>query len=56
MMKKGSKAAIVCCSNGQSLANKNKMEQLKNTLDQLGMIPVFSDYIYEKILFSAGLQ
>lgn len=47
-MEIGSKAAIVCCSNGQSRFNKDKIEKLENTLFRLGIVPVFSEHIYEE--------
>lgn len=47
-MKKGNKVAIVCCSNGQNVAYSDKIEQLKNSLEKIGLFPVFSDYIYAK--------
>lgn len=46
-MKRGNKAAIVCCSNGQPYTNKAKFGQLKDTLRQVGLVPIFSDFIYE---------
>lgn len=45
-MKKGDKVALVCCSNGQSTASKEKMQKLYETLQQIGLEPVWSDYIY----------
>lgn len=47
-MQKGSKVAIVCCSNGQKQSYREKLELLKNTLLQLGLVPVFGDYIFER--------
>lgn len=47
-IKKGSKVAIVCCSNGQRQSDKERIEHLKNTLLKLGLVPVFGDYIFEK--------
>jgi muramoyltetrapeptide carboxypeptidase LdcA involved in peptidoglycan recycling len=47
-MKKGDKVGIVCCSNGQPQANREQLHKLEETLLQIGLIPVFSDYIYEK--------
>ncbi len=47
-IKKGSKVAVVCCSNGQRQSDKAKIEHLKNTLLKLGLVPVFGDYIFEK--------
>lgn len=48
MIKKGSKIALVCCSNGQVFSNKEKLKKLHNTLVKLGLEPVWSDYIYAK--------
>lgn len=48
MIKKGSKVALVCCSNGQVLSNKTKLRRLHNTLIEMGLEPVWSDYIYAK--------
>ncbi|MDO4336923.1 MAG: LD-carboxypeptidase [Eubacteriales bacterium] len=45
---KGNRAAIVCCSNGQPQVQKERLHRLKNTLLHLGLIPVFSEYIYER--------
>ena len=47
-MKKGDKAAIVCCSNGQAATSETTIKKLQNTLEQIGIIPVFSTFIYEK--------
>lgn len=48
MIKKGSKVALVCCSNGQVLSNKEKLKKLQDTLEKMGLDPVWSDYIYVK--------
>ena len=42
------KVGIVCCSNGQKISYKDKLETLKNTLEAMHMETVFSNYIYEK--------
>ena len=47
-MEYGSKVGIVCCSNGQKAYYNDKLKILNDTLCQLGLIPVFSNYIYEK--------
>lgn len=44
----GDNVAIVCCSNGQSLSKKKEIEHLKVILQEMGLIPVFSKYIYQK--------
>lgn len=48
MLRAGDKIGIVCCSNGQKQIYSDKIEYLKNTLIDIGLHPVFSDYIYEK--------
>lgn len=47
-VKKGDKAAIVCCSNGQPSSYKDKINRLGDILARLDLVPVFSDHIYEK--------
>ena len=48
MLKSGDKVGIVCCSNGQKTTYEEKIKRLENTLIEIGLQPVFSDYIYEK--------
>lgn len=48
MIEKGQKVGIVCCSNGQKTSYYEKIESLKNILISLGLVPIFSDFIYEK--------
>ena len=47
-MQKGEKVGIVCCSNGQKTSYRGKIDLLCSTLEKLGVVPVLSDYIYEK--------
>lgn len=47
-MNKGDKVGIVCCSNGQKSSYCEKIGILCNTLEEMGLVPVFSAYIYEK--------
>lgn len=47
-MKNQLKTAVVCCSNGQPTENKSKVELLKNKLENLGLNPIFSDFIYKR--------
>lgn len=47
-MQKGDKVGIVCCSNGQKNSYREKIALLRDTLENIGLVPVFSDYIYEK--------
>lgn len=48
MLKVGSKAGIVCCSNAQKREYREKINYLEKTLRSMGLQPVFSDYIYER--------
>ncbi len=48
MMKKGDRIGIVCCSNGQKQSYIEKIKYLETALIELGLLPVFSDCIYEK--------
>lgn len=53
-LKKGSKAAIVCCSNAQPHSYLDKINLLCDTLRRIGLAPVLSPYIYEKISVFGG--
>lgn len=48
------KVGIVCCSNGQKRANEEDIKILESTLLDIGIQPVFSDYIYEREGVSCG--
>ena len=57
MLKCGDKIAIVSCSNGQKCVYKEKIDYLELTLKDMGLQPIFSDYIYEKEdVFSGSAQ
>lgn len=53
-MRQGDKVAIVCCSNGQKSADKSKINELSKILQDIGLIPVFSDFIYAEDFVFAG--
>ena len=55
MFKCGDKIGIVCCSNGQKTTYAEKIKHLENTLINIGLQPVFSDYIYEKESIFSGI-
>lgn len=48
MLKNGDKIGIVCCSNGQISSYKPKIDMLCETLKTIGLIPICSNYIFEK--------
>lgn len=54
MLRYGDKIGIVCCSNGQKRTYSEKIKFLENTLKDIGLQPVFSDYIYEKENIMSG--
>lgn len=48
-MKPGDKIGIVCCSNGQAVSNREKLEKLHLVImNEIGLIPEWSSCIYEK--------
>ena len=53
MLNRGDKIGIVCCSNGQKQYYADKIKSLETTLREMGLQPVFSAYIYERMC-SAG--
>lgn len=55
MFKYGDKIGIVCCSNGQKCTYAEKIKRLENTLIDIGLQPVFSNYIYEKESIFSGI-
>lgn len=48
MLKVGDKIGIVCCSNGQRRDYREKIKKLESTIVEIGLVPIFSKYIYEK--------
>ena len=46
MISHGAKIGIVCCSNGQEREYAPKIGQLTEVLNEMGLHPVFSNYIY----------
>lgn len=54
MLKAGSKAGIVCCSNARKKKHGAEIKYLEKTLLSMGLLPVFSDYIYERDDLSGG--
>lgn len=44
----GDRVAVVCCSNGQTYKNEDKIRLLGDVLQRQGLSPVFSSHIYRK--------
>lgn len=53
-MVKGAKVGIVCCSNGQLKEYQESVEMLEKVLLDMGLISVFSDYIYARDSIYSG--
>ena len=47
-MKRREKVAIVACSNGLAEIQKQKVDELQNTLMGIGKIPILSNFLYAK--------
>ena len=47
-LEKGSRVGLVCCSNGQKPGWKGKLVELGCVLRELGLEPVYSEYIFER--------
>ncbi|MBB6698151.1 S66 family peptidase [Clostridium algidicarnis] len=53
-LKNGDKIGIVACSNGQPLSYKTKIEELLKVITEIGLIPVCSNFIFEKYSVFSG--
>jgi muramoyltetrapeptide carboxypeptidase LdcA involved in peptidoglycan recycling len=53
-MERGSKVAIVCCSDGQPLSQEHRINKLIEVLKQIGLEPVCSEYMYERFSVFGG--
>jgi muramoyltetrapeptide carboxypeptidase LdcA involved in peptidoglycan recycling len=53
-LKQGDKVGIVGCSNALSISSKTKIDELLRTIESLGLIPLCSDFIYEKYSIFSG--
>lgn len=54
MIEKGSKIAIMVCSNGQQESYKDKINHLLTQIRQIGFEPVCSDFLYERDSYFSG--
>ena len=46
MLNNGDKIALVVCSNGKNIEDKDRLEKLKSILVEMGLVPIFTKYIY----------
>ena len=47
MLKVNDKIALVVCSNGKNIEDKDRLEKLESILVEMGLVPVFTKYIYK---------
>ena len=47
MLNKNDKIALVVCSNGKNIEDKERLEKLESILVVMGLVPVFTKYIYK---------
>ena len=47
MLEINNKVALVVCSNGKAREDKIKLEKLEEILKSLGLVPVYSNYLYK---------
>ena len=47
MLNKNDKIALVVCSNGKNIEDKGRLEKLEDILVQMGLVPIFTKYIYK---------
>ncbi len=53
-LKKGDKIGIVACSNAQLLSYKTKVQELLEVITEIGLVPICSDFIFEKYAVYSG--
>ena len=47
ILNKNDKIALVVCSNGKNIEDKDRLEKLEDILVEMGLVPVFTKYIYK---------
>lgn len=47
ILNRNDKIALVVCSNGKNIENKDRLEKLEDILVEIGLVPVFTKYIYK---------
>ena len=47
MLNKNDKIALVVCSNGKNIEDKDRLEKLESILVEMGFVPIFTKYIYK---------
>ena len=47
ILNKNDKIALVVCSNGKNIEDKERLEKLESILVEMGLVPIFTKYIYK---------
>ena len=47
MLNKNDKIVLVVCSNGKNIEDKDRLEKLESILVEMGLVPIFTKYIYK---------
>jgi len=47
ILNRNDKIALVVCSNGKNIEDKDRIEKLEDILVEMGLVPVFTKYIYK---------
>ena len=47
ILNRNDKIALVVCSNGKNIEDKARLENLKDILVEMGLVPIFTKYIYK---------
>ena len=55
ILNRNDKIALVVCSNGKNIEDKDRLEKLESILVEMGLVPVFTKYIY-KDKFGRGVK
>ena len=47
ILNRNDKMALVVCSNGKNIEDKDRLEKLESILVEMGLVPIFTKYIYK---------
>ena len=47
ILNRNDKIALVVCSNGKNIEDKGRLEKLEDILVKMGLVPIFTKYIYK---------
>ena len=47
ILNRNDKIALVVCSNGKNIEDKDRLEKLESILVEMGLVSIFTKYIYK---------